>query len=73
MVYLPQTICMVLDCPQPRVSRFSLRDRYFLEGLCSTMKKEAREVANWDFDKVIPCHGVRLFSTALHTCMLTLP
>ena len=31
MVHLSQTIFMVLDRCQPRVSRFGLRDRYFLD------------------------------------------
>lgn len=31
MVHFSQTVCMVLDRPQPRVSHFGFRDRYFLE------------------------------------------
>lgn len=37
------------------------------------MKKEAREVANWDFDRIIPCHGVCLLFATLHARTLTLP
>jgi hypothetical protein len=31
------------------------------------MRREAREVANWDFDTIIPCHGVCLLRCILHT------
>ena len=37
------------------------------------MKREAREVANWDFDKIIPCHGVCLFFATFNARTLTLP
>jgi len=30
---------------------------YLLSTNRDVMRREAREVANWDFDRVIPCHG----------------
>ena len=40
--------------------------------LCRSMTRDAKTVAGWDFDRIIPCHGVRFiffryfFGGALH-------
>lgn len=32
----------------------------------SAMRRDAKTVAAWDFDRIIPCHGVRLGLLHLH-------
>ena len=37
------------------------------------MKRDVKTVAGWDFDRIIPCHGVRLRVPAGLVLALTVP
>lgn len=43
-----------------------------LSFFCRAMKNDARTVASWDFEKIIPCHGVcRVCEMRFLSCLLT--